>query len=125
MDMEVEITEPGNITYYLTVKKEHLATPTAMHGGAMSGFMDAIIGVAALSVVAKENKLVSTIEFKINFLKPAYLNDQLKGIGKVIKKGNRIIIARGDVYNQHEELIATATGTLNAYPFDKSDLTIM
>jgi len=99
-----------------------LATPTAIHGGMLAAMMDGIIGVAALSAVAKENKLVSTVEFKINYFKPAFLGDQLTGKGKVDHKGNRIIHASGEIYNQKNELIAKALGTLNAYPFEKSDI---
>jgi acyl-coenzyme A thioesterase PaaI-like protein len=50
------------------------------------------------------------------------LGDKLKGIGKVDKKGNRIIFTSGKIFNQHDELIAKATGTLNAYPFEKGDI---
>jgi uncharacterized protein (TIGR00369 family) len=121
LGMEFELIKPGEIKYFLQVKKELLATPTAMHGGAIAAFMDAIIGVAALSAVAEEQKVVSTVEFKINYLKPAIINDRLIGTGKVIQKGNRIIITEGKIYNSQNEIIAIATGTLNAYPFEKSD----
>ena len=120
LDMDFEEISEGNIIYHLKVTEDLLATPTTIHGGALSAFMDAIIGVASLSIFAKENKLVSTVEFKINYLMPALLNDQLKGVGKVIKKGKRIVITSGEIYNQNNELIAIATGTLNAYPIEKA-----
>lgn len=120
--MQLTIKEAGHIEYVMQIKDHHLATPFAAHGGAVAGFMDGILGVAALSATAVENKLVSTIEFKINFLQPVYLNDTLKGIGKVVQKGKRIIIASGEIYNQQEQLVATALGTFNAYPFEKSGI---
>lgn len=121
MGMNFKVISPGEIVYTIDVKKELLATPTAMHGGAIAGFMDAIIGVAALSAVAEQGKVVSTVEFKINFLKPALLNEKLTGKGKVIQKGNRLLVVNGEILNQHSETIAIATGTLNAYPVEKSD----
>lgn len=121
-DMDYNVIEPGHIEYNMVVKEVHLATRTAMHGGAMSGFMDGVMGVAALSAVESEEKAVSTIEFKINYLTAVYLGDKLKGIGKVLRKGNRILIAEGEIYNQNNELVATASGTFNAYPFSKSDM---
>lgn len=99
-----------------------MATPTAIHGGMLAAMMDGIIGVAALTTVASEQKIVSTVEFKINYLKPAFLGDLLTGKGKVDHKGNRIIHASGEIYNQKNELIAKAIGTLNAYPIEKSDI---
>ena len=121
-DMNHKVVAPGYIEYNMVVKEEHLATPTAMHGGAMAGFMDGVLGVAALSAVEAENKAVSTIEFKINYLSAVFLEDKLKGIGTVLRKGKRILLAEGKIYNQNNELVATATGTFNAYSFEKSDM---
>jgi uncharacterized protein (TIGR00369 family) len=119
--MTIEQIEPGHVTYKLNITDDLLATPTTAHGGALAAFMDAIIGVASLSLVAHENKVVSTVEFKINFLQPALYGERLKGIGKVLKKGKRIIVAEGKIFNQKNELLATSTGTLNAYPIERSD----
>lgn len=120
--MELKIIAAGHIEYRMEIKEQHLATTRAAHGGAVAGFMDGILGVAALSATAAENKLVSTVEFKINFLRPVLLGDKLTGTGKVDQKGKRIIIASGEIYNQKNELIAKATGTFNAYPFEKSGI---
>lgn len=114
--------KPGEVDYYLTVTKDMLATKTAAHGGAIAGFMDAILGVSALSKAKENGKVVSTIEFKINYLKPVFLGDQLKGEGRVVSAGNRIITSEAKVYNQKNELIVTGFGTFNAYPFEKSDM---
>ncbi len=121
-DLELSIIKPGEIVYKMKVVKKHLATSTAIHGGMLAAMMDGIIGVAALTTVASEQKLVSTVEFKINYFKPAFLGDLLTGKGKVDHKGNRIIHASGEIYNQKNELIAKAMGTLNAYPIEKSDI---
>jgi uncharacterized protein (TIGR00369 family) len=121
LDMKYDIISPGNINYFLTVKPTLLATAKAMHGGALAAFMDAIVGVAALSAVYQENKLVATIEFKINFMQPAMLNDELTGKGLVVKKGKSIMVSEGKIFNQKNELIAMAIATLRAYPFEKSD----
>lgn len=121
-DLKLTIIELGKIVYTMEVQKKHLATPTAIHGGMLAAMMDGIIGVAALTTVADEKKLVATVEFKINFIKPAFLGDQLTGKGNVDHKGNRLIHASGEIYNQKNELIAKAIGTLNAYPIEKSDL---
>ncbi len=122
LNMTYEVIEPGKVSYHLKVTSDLLATPIAAHGGAIAGFMDAIVGVAALSAVAPLNKVVSTIEFKINYVQPALLNDDLKGIGEVLKLGNRILTVRGDIYNQKNELVATSLATLNAYPIEKSGM---
>lgn len=121
-DLELTIIKPGEIVYKMEVLKKHLATPTAIHGGMLAAMMDGVIGVAGLTAVAEQKKLVATIEFKINYFKPAFLGDILTGKGKVDHQGNRIIHVSGEIYNQKNELIAKAMGTLNAYPFEKSDV---
>jgi len=115
MQMEYSILNVGEVEYKLTVREELLATQHAAHGGALAAFMDAILGVASLSAVADEGKLVATIEFKINYLKPALLGDSLIGKGKVLQKGKRILITEGEIFNQKNELIAKAIGTFTSY----------
>jgi uncharacterized protein (TIGR00369 family) len=121
-NLKLTIIKPGEITYEMTVIEKHLATPKVIHGGMIAAMMDGVIGVAALSLVASEGKLVSTVEFKINYFKPAFLGDILTGKGKVDNAGKSIISTSGEIYNQKGEIIAKAMGTLNSYPFDKSDV---
>ncbi len=115
--MEFKILEDGVVDYFITIKKEHLATPHAAHGGIIAALIDGALGVAGLSVVYKENKVVSTVEYKTNFLAPAFLNDRLIAKAKVEQKGNRILIISCDVFcvNRENKLIAKALGTFNAY----------
>ncbi len=120
--MHFKIIEEGIVEYYLTISKNHLATPTAAHGGVVSALIDSALGVAALSVVSKENKAVSTIEYKLNFLAPALINDKLVAKAKVEQKGKRILIISCDVFciNKGNSLIAKALGTFNAYNAEKA-----
>ena len=126
LGMDFKILEPGFVHYFLTIMSEHLATPKAAHGGVISALMDGLFGVTALSVSALENKIISTVEFKINFLAPALLDDELIGIGKMEQKGNRLIIVSGDIIcpNRNNIVIAKALGTFNSYPAEKAGYTI-
>jgi uncharacterized protein (TIGR00369 family) len=122
LGMDFRIIEPGLVHYFITIKSNHLATPKAAHGGVISALMDGLLGVTALSVSAPENKIISTVEFKINFLGPALLDDKLIGIGKVEQKGNRLIIVSGDIIcpERNNVVIAKAMGTFNSYPAEKA-----
>ncbi|MBI2258074.1 MAG: PaaI family thioesterase [Flavobacteriia bacterium] len=115
-----KIIDRGLVEYYGQIIENKLATPIAAHGGFTASLCDGALGIAALTLVAENNQLVSTVEMNIKFLKPILLCDNLKAIGKVISAGKRIIFSVCDVYNQKEELVAHATGTFNAYPIDKS-----
>ena len=121
-DMKLSIIKPGEVTYKMDVVEKHLATPKTIHGGMIAAMMDGLLGVAALSLVASTGRLVSTIEFKINYFKPAFLGDTLTGKGRVDNAGKRIISSSGEIYNQKGDMIAKAMGTFNAYPIEKSDV---
>ena len=122
-ELNLEVISPGHIRYEMPVKKKHLATPIAIHGGVLSAMMDGILGVAALSASCEDGNLVSTVEFKINYLAPARLGDILMGEGKVIQKGNRLIITDGDIKLQSSgKIIAKGMGTFSAYPIEKSGI---
>jgi len=116
-NMSYRILEPGHIEYHFTPGERHLATATAVHGGMVAAYMDAVLGVAALSAVYHEGKLVATVEFKINFTAPALPGKRLTGIGKVIQKGKSMLVVKGDITNEDGVLVATALGTLKAYPY--------
>lgn len=126
LGMDFKIIESGLVHYALNIKQEHLATPLASHGGVISALMDGLLGVTALSSVYEAKKVVSTVEYKINFLNPALLNDELLGIGKVDQKGNRLIIVSGDIIcpKRNNIVIAKAIGTFNAYPAEKAGFEI-
>jgi acyl-coenzyme A thioesterase PaaI-like protein len=84
------------------------------------------MGVTALSLSANEHHIVSTVEFKINFLAAAFVGDTLQGIGKVEHQGKRLIITSGDIICPAREniVIAKAMGTFNTYPAEKAGYTI-
>ncbi|MBC7694497.1 MAG: PaaI family thioesterase [Burkholderiales bacterium] len=122
LGMDFKIIEPGLVHYFLTIKQEHLATPKAAHGGVISAFMDGLLGVTALSLSAKENHIVSTVEFKLNFFAAAFVGDTLQGIGKVEHQGKRLIVTSADIIcpERNNIVIAKALGTFNTYPAEKA-----
>lgn len=120
LGMELTLIDQGVIEYRMLVAQKHLATPLAAHGGAIASLIDGALGVAALSKVSIDKKVVSTIEFKVNYLKPAILGDQLLATGRVQSAGNRLLYVECDVVNQKGETIAKANGTFNTYPASKA-----
>ncbi|MCO5260537.1 MAG: PaaI family thioesterase [Crocinitomicaceae bacterium] len=119
IDFEYDILPNGDVVNRITIDKKHLATPVAAHGGVLAALADSTLGVAALAESQKEGNLVSTVEFKINYLKPAFLGDVISGVSRVRKVGKKLIFVEADFVNQKDELIATASGTFNQYPFTK------
>lgn len=119
--LSFEISSPGEITYRMKVQEKHLSSPNIAHGAAIAGMMDCVLGLSALSHSITEGNLVSTVEFKINYLKPVHLGDELTGTGKVAHKGKSLLISSGEIRNSQGELVAMGQGTFNAYPSTKRD----
>lgn len=118
--LEFEIHKPGEITYHLTIQEKHLSSPGVSHGAVIAGFMDCVLGLSALSLAITKDNLTSTVEFKLNFLKPAKLGDRLTGKGKIEHAGKSLIMSSGEVYNQETgDLVAKGLGTFNLYPLSK------
>ena len=81
------------------------------HAGVMASIADSACGYAALTL-APIDKEVLTVEFKINFLKPASTT-KLIAIGKVIQSGKTLTICEGNVYDDTgQKLMARMTATI-------------
>lgn len=120
LGMNFNIKEVGVVEYFLKIEDKHLATPKAAHGGVVSALLDATVGVGALSTVCAEEKVVATVEMKVTFFSPAFLNDVLVCTSELMKKGNRLIFMEAKVHNQDGKLIAKSSATLNAYSMEKA-----
>lgn len=85
--------------------------------------MDCVLGLSALSHAVIQGNLTSTVEFKINYVRPVKLGEEITGTGKVVHKGKSLIISSAEVRNAKGEMIALGQGTFNTYPFNKKDFT--
>lgn len=119
LGMDFEVEKKGHVTYKMKVIDVHLATPFAAHGGSVAALIDAALGVACLTEVCEDLKVVSTVNLTISYLIPALKDDVLTADAQVVKSGKRILFVEGKVVNQKGELVATASATMNAYPVSK------
>lgn len=120
--MQLIVNGQGNITYRMRITADHLAFKGLAHGGVVAGMMDGVLGVAALSSVAHNKQVVATVEFKINYLAPVDLGDELTGHGTVIRSGKRMVISRGEILKNGKVPVASALGTFTVIPLEKSPL---
>lgn len=118
--MAFEVLAPGKIEYTMPISDIHLSSPLAVHGGAVAGMMDAILGVTALSKSVEEDKLVSTVEFKINYFYPVLPNDVLVGHGIIDFEGKKLISVSGEIRRKLDDrVMAKGNGTFNKYSVEK------
>ncbi|GAB3304034.1 PaaI family thioesterase [Hymenobacter tenuis] len=121
--MELLVTQPGDVRYTMTVQNEHLSSPGTCHGGVLAGLMDSVLGAAALSLAFTAGELVSTVEFKINYLHPVRLHDHLVAHGVVEHSGKTLIVSSAFITcpTRNDLVVARGLGTFNRYPASKRD----
>ncbi|MBF0257682.1 MAG: PaaI family thioesterase [Desulfamplus sp.] len=109
----------GTFHSRVEINENHRQQDGFTHAGVMATMADQTAGYAAFTTVAQTFQIL-TIEFKINFLKPAF-GKALECFSKVIRRGRQIIIAESeimDIRDGEEVAVAKAMVTLMAVPKD-------
>jgi uncharacterized protein (TIGR00369 family) len=109
--------EHGRAESRLELTGAHSQQDDFAHAGVMATMADHTAGYAAFSVVTEDYRIL-TLEFKINFLRPA-TGDGLVCRARVVKEGKNILVADSEVFSQRsgeEKLVAKALVTLMAVP---------
>ena len=89
---------------------ERLHNPMGtLHGGILCDIADAAMGYAFASTLA-EDELFTTVEIKLNFLKPVF-KSKLRAEGRLIKKGSTVGLLECHVYDEKQSLVAHSTST--------------
>jgi uncharacterized protein (TIGR00369 family) len=97
---EAEVIRRGFFQSLVQIRELHRQQDGFIHAGVMATMADHTAGYAAFTTVAEDFQIL-TIEFKINFLRPAYGNS-LVCRSKVIREGSQIIIAESEVFDRRE-----------------------
>lgn len=109
LGFEVVEVEEGRIVIELEAT-ERLHNPMGtLHGGVLGDIADAAMGYAFASTLA-DDELFTTVEIKLNFLKPIW-KAKLRAIGQVIKKGKSTGLLECRIYDEKESLVAYSTST--------------
>ena len=109
--------EKGLFESRLELRPEYKQQDGFVHAGVIATLADHTAGYAAYSVVPEDIRIL-TIEFKINFFKPA-IGEFLVCKSEVINPGKKIIISESSVFivsDNKEILITKAMVTLIAVP---------
>ncbi len=105
----------GYLESRLKVLERHRQQDNYVHAGVMATMADHTAGYAAFSLVSEEFRIL-TIEFKINFLEPAW-GDALICRSRILREGGQILVGESEIFDQRSEgevLVAKAIVTLKA-----------
>jgi uncharacterized protein (TIGR00369 family) len=112
--------EKGLFESTLKIGEKHKTQDNFIHAGLIATMSDHTAGYAAFTLVP-DNIRILTIEFKINFLKPAYGNE-LKCKSEIISQGKQILVAHStvfDIRDTHKKMVSRSTITLMAVNAEK------
>lgn len=114
---EVINVEKGIFEARLKIREEHKQQDGFVHAGVIATIADHTAGYSAYTIVS-ENMRILTIEFKINYFKPAK-SKIIRCRSRVINKGKKIIVSESEVFSistRKESLISKAIVTLMSVP---------
>jgi len=106
---ELTAIERGRAVIELVAEARHANPMGTLHGGILCDIADAAMGMAFASTL-DEGETFTTLELKINFLKPVWTG-RLVATGRVVKGGRTIGLVECDVVDEKERLVARASST--------------
>lgn len=101
--------ETGRAVFSFEAGPQHANPMGTLHGGILCDVADAAMGTAVATTL-NEGESFTTLELKINFLKPVW-NAKLTASGTVIRRGRTICLAECEVTDEKGSLVAKASST--------------
>jgi len=117
---EVTTIDFGRFETSLTIRPEHCQQDGFAHAGILSTMADHTAGYAAFTTVTSEFRIL-TVEFKINFFKPA-TGPKIVCRSSVLEGGKRLIVSESELFSvtEHQEKrVSKAVVTLMAVPAER------
>lgn len=114
---EVDQAAYGLFETRLKIRSDHSQQDGFVHAGVIATMADHTAGYAAYTTVTEAFRIL-TIEFKINFFKPA-IGKYIICLSKVVNNGKKIKVSESELFSLNEDqekLIAKAMVTLIAIP---------
>jgi uncharacterized protein (TIGR00369 family) len=106
--------EPGRVVVELPVGPQHRHGEGVVQGGVITQIADAAMGIT-LATLQEDGMWNTTIELKINFLRPV-IEGRLRAIGRVVEMKQTLMFSEADVIDEKGRLVARASSTCMPVP---------
>lgn len=106
--------EPGRVVVELDAGPRHRHGGGVVQGGVITQIADAAMGMS-LATLQEEHIWNTTIELKINFIRPM-VEGRLRAIGRVVEMKQTLLFGEADVVDDEGRLIARASSTCLVVP---------
>jgi uncharacterized protein (TIGR00369 family) len=101
--------EHGRAVIEFEAGPQHANPMGTLHGGVLCDIADAAMGMAYAAALG-EGESFTTLELKINFLKP-FRTGRLTATGRVVKAGRTVGLVECDIVDDKDSLVARASST--------------
>lgn len=101
--------QSGQSVVEFEATEAHANPMGTLHGGVLCDIADAAMGLAYAAAL-EEGESFTTLELKINYLKPVW-KAKLRAVGRVVKMGRTVGLVECDVTDEEGALVARATST--------------
>ena len=81
-----------------------------LHGGILCDMADAAMGMAIASAL-DEGESFTTLELKINFLRPVW-NATLRARGRIVSRGRTVALLACDIFDEKDRHVAAVSSTV-------------
>ena len=105
----IDSVEPGRVVMEMEAGPQHTSPLGTVHGGVLCDLADAAMGMAYASAL-DEGETFTTLELKINFLKPVW-SGKLTATRQVVKSGRTVGLVDCDLHDEKQSLVARASST--------------
>jgi uncharacterized protein (TIGR00369 family) len=109
LGLVLKAVEPGRAVFEMEADERHHNPMGTLHGGIYCDLADAAMGYAYAATLG-EGETFTTVELKINFLRPVR-KATLTAEAKVVKAGSTVGYVECDVKDQAGKLVARASST--------------
>jgi uncharacterized protein (TIGR00369 family) len=106
--------EPGRVVIELEAGPQHRHGGGVVQGGVITQIADAAMGMS-LATLQEDGSWNTTVELKINFLRPA-IEGTLRAVGRVVEMRQSLLFGEADVVDAQGRLIARASSTCMVVP---------
>jgi uncharacterized protein (TIGR00369 family) len=106
---QLSAVAPGRAVFEMEAGPQHANPMGTLHGGILCDLADAAMGIAYASTL-EEGESFTTLELKINFLKPIW-KARLRAESHLVKRGKTVGLVECDVLDETGSLVARASCT--------------
>ena len=106
--------DEGRVVVEIVADAKHRHEGGVVQGGIITQIADAAMGMSLLTL-QPEDQANTTIELKINFIRPV-VEGRLRAVGRVVEIKRTLGFTEADVLDEEGRLIARASSTCLAIP---------